>query len=81
LTKPAEAHGDLAALFGDWNDVALRLAFETKAGPRVMQEHLLLSIQPASINILIFRPQRRRRTGTDMIWVSSSIALAFTAPR
>src|SRR5882757_2209864 len=42
----AHAHGDLAALFCDRNDVALRFALEAKAAPRVMQQHLLLSIQP-----------------------------------
>src|SRR5712671_2835549 len=42
----AEAQGDLAALFGDWNDVALWFAFEAKARPGIMQQHLLLPIQP-----------------------------------
>src|SRR5215207_812401 len=44
-THPAEhaadADGDLTALFGDRNDVALRLAFEAKPRPRIMKQHLL----------------------------------------
>ena len=40
----ADAHGDLAAFLGNRNDMALRFAFEAKARPRVVQQHLLLSI-------------------------------------
>src|SRR5262245_13604039 len=42
----ANAYRDLAALLRDRNNVALRLAFEAEPRPGVMQQHLLLSIQP-----------------------------------
>src|SRR5262245_66325246 len=40
----ADAHRDIATLFGDRNDVALRFAFEAKAWPSIVQTHLLLFI-------------------------------------
>src|SRR3954468_730970 len=46
----AEAYRDLAALFGNRDDVALRFAFEPKARPGIVQQHLLLPVNPQQDN-------------------------------